>query len=170
MVHGGRTFSRRIYDLMASAKRNHHKVRLNREFKNDLSCWVDFAGVFNGQAGIIPPSTPTVSVYSNASLAGFRALHGSNWVAGFFGKKNQKCMLDLGHHRVEADDEGCDTDNINVLEMWPILVGVRRWAAYWKDQLVVFVTDNIQVCAAINSGRSKNKTTCNGYDYCSGSW
>ena len=30
MVHGGRTFSRRIYYLMASAKRNHHKVRPNR--------------------------------------------------------------------------------------------------------------------------------------------
>lgn len=160
VVHGGRTFSRRVYDLMASARRNHHKVRLNEEFREDIRWWLEFAAVFNGHAKIIPPTSPAVSVYSDASLAGFGALHGEDWVAGFFGNSTKrKNHVDLGHHKGEADDKGCATDNINVLEMWPVLVGVRRWGSGWQDSLVVFVTDNTQVCAALNTGRSKNKTT-----------
>ena len=74
VVHGGRTFSHRTCDLMALARRNHYKARLNREFKEDLSWWVEFAGVFNGQARVIPTSAPAVSVYSDASMMGFGAL------------------------------------------------------------------------------------------------
>ena len=159
VVHGGRTFSRRIYDLMASARRNHHKVRLNEEFREDLRWWLEFAAVFNGHARIIPTRAPAVSVYSDASMSGFGALHGSDWVAGYFGFRQVNGVVELGHHWAGASDPGCATDNINVLEMWPILVGVRRWASGWRDKLVVFVTDNTQVCAALNTGRSKNKTT-----------
>ena len=58
-----------------------------------------------------------------------------------------------------ADDEGCKSENINVLEMWPILVSVRRWGKLWMNRTVIFVTNNTQVMAALNSGRSKNKIT-----------
>ena len=160
VIHGGRTFSRRLYDLIASAKRNHHKVRLNEEFRLDLRWWLKFAGMFNGRAKIIPPDKPAVSMYSDASLAGFGATHGDDWIAGFFGTMSwDKGEAWLGHHMAAADDAGCDTDNINVLEMWPILVGVRRWGSGWRDTSVIFVTDNTQVQAALNTGRSRNKTT-----------
>ena len=43
--------------------------------------------------------------------------------------------------------------------MWPVLVSVRRWGSRWLNRTVVFVTDNTQVMAALNMGRSKNKTT-----------
>ena len=39
------------------------------------------------------------------------------------------------------------------------MVAVRRWGEFWKDRAVVFVTDNTQVIAALNTGRSRNKTT-----------
>ena len=160
VVKGGRTFSRRVYDLISSVKRNHHKVRLSEEFRLDLRWWLEFAAVFNGKAKIIPPSSPTVSVYSDASLTGFGATHGDDWLAGGFGEKENKELLGwLGHHFAKADDIGCKTDNINVLELWPILQGVRRWSNGWEDTPVIFVTDNTQVQAALNTGRSKNKTT-----------
>ena len=65
-----------------------------------------------------------VSVYSNASMSGFGATHGENWVAGGFSiKEARKLESWLGHHYANAKDAGCKTDNINVLELWLILVG-----------------------------------------------
>ena len=160
VVHGGRTFSRRVYDLVASVKKGGHKVRLNEEFRLDLKWWLEFAGSFNGKASIIQSSEPCISVYSDACLSGFGASHGVDWLAGAFDIKKARVLEGwLGHHYAGAKDTGCVTDNINVLELWPILVGIRKWCHGWENRTVVFVTDNTQVLAALNSGRSKNKTT-----------
>ena len=157
VVQGGRTFSRRVYDLIASVRSNHHKVRLTEEFRLDVKWWIEFAAAFNGKAKIVAPCGPALSIYSDASLSGFGATHGDDWIAGTFNGTVE--VPGLGHHRCGAEDKGCDTDNINVLEMWPVLQGVRRWSSGWKDANVVCITDNTQVLAAINSGRSTNKTT-----------
>lgn len=160
VVHGGRTFSRRVYDLIASVDRSWHMVRLNAEFRLDVKWWLDFAADFNGKAKIIPSLEPWICIYSDASLLGFGALFENDWVAGPFpsngGNLDRKW---LGHHFAEAGDEGCDTENINVLEMWPIVVAMERWSGSWANRTVVMITDNTQVRAAINTGRSKNVTT-----------
>ena len=158
VVRGGRTFSRRVYSLIASVKKATHRVRLNQEFKADVLWWIEFSSMFNGKAKIIAPQESTLSVYSDASLHGFGALHGSDWLAGVFGEDGAGLTKWLGHHFEESDDPGCRSGNINVLEMWPILQGVRRWSAGWRDRSVTFVTDNTQVMCAINTGRSTNKT------------
>ena len=150
VIHGGQTFLRRVYNLVASVKKGSHKIRLNEEFRLDLKWWIEFAGTFNDKAKIIQSSEPCISVYRDASLAGFRATHGNDWIARSF---NIKGARELGK------DPGCKTDNINVLELWPILVGARQWGATWENKSVVFVADNTQVSAALNSGRSRNKTT-----------
>ena len=70
-----------IYDLTASARRNHHKVSLNREFKEELSWGVDFAGVFNGQASIILTSffvLPVLSVLHVLYEHGVNVEHGKH--------------------------------------------------------------------------------------------
>ena len=157
VVHGGRTFSRRVYNLIALARRPGHRVRLNREFRLDLWWWVEFVSIFNGKAKIIPPGGPVLSVYSDASFFGFGALHGADWIAGCFGEDVVGLSGWLGHHFVDAGDPGCSVENINVLEMWPILQGARRWSSGWRDRSVVVVTDNTQVMCAINTGRSVNK-------------
>ncbi len=160
VIHGGRTFSRRVYDMVASVKKSAHKVRLNDEFRLDLKWWLEFAGKFNGKAKIIKSTEPCIAVYSDASLTGFGAAHGNDWLAGNFDAKGARKMGGwLGHHFAEAKDAGCRTDNINVLELWPVLQGVRRWGHEWGNRTVVFVTDNTQVRAALNTGRSRNKTT-----------
>lgn len=160
VIQGGRTFSRRVYDMLSSMKRAHYKVRLNEEFRLDVFWWLEFAETFNGQRSIIPPSQPAISVYSDSSGSGFGALHANDWLAGSFKKGSEREMLHwLGHHGVQVSDPGCNTENINVLEMWPVLCATRRWGHLWKDKVVVMVTDNTQVRTALNTGRSINKTT-----------
>ena len=89
---------------------------------------MEFATTFNGKAKIIKLSLPYIAVYSDASLFGFSATHDHDWLAGAF-KFNDEKMLHgwLGHHLETAKDVGCRKSNINVLELWPILAGVRRW-------------------------------------------
>ena len=95
-------------------------------------------------------------------MASFGALHGADWLAlaGAFDIKKARALEGwLGNHYAGAKDPGCKTDNINVLELWLILVGVRKWGQEWENKMVVFVTDNMQGREALNSGRSHNKTT-----------
>ena len=160
VIHGGRTFSRRVYDLINSVSKPNFKIRLNSEFRLDLNWWLEFASQFNGRAKVIKSANPVLAVYSDSSLFGFGALHGSDWLAGTF-KKSRGLEFQnwLGHHFEKAEEAGCGENNINVLEMWPILLAVRKWGSDWSNRTIIFVTDNTQVRAALNSGRSKNKFT-----------
>ena len=47
-------------------------------------------------------------------------------------------------------------DNINVYELWPVVTGLKRWGEKYKNSRIHFITDNMQVLANINTGRSKN--------------
>ena len=160
VVHGGRTFSRRVYDLITSVGKDSFKIRLNEDFRLDLNWWLKFVEKFNGYTTIIGLGGAVISVYSDASRSGFGATCRHDWLAGTFGLDKQIAWSSwLGHHFSSASEPGCRTENINVLELWPILQAVRKWGSTWSNQRVIFVTDNTQVMAALNSGRSKNKFT-----------
>ena len=50
-----------------------------------------------------------------------------------------------------------DPSNINVMELWPIVVGLKRWANVLKNQSVMVFTDNTQVMYMLLNGRSINR-------------
>jgi hypothetical protein len=158
VVRGGRTFTRRIYDLCGRAKRFHHSIRLNNEFRLDLKWWLEFVRDFNGTACIIPPVDPVLCTYSDASFFGFSATFEDDWLTGSWSRESNSTLEYLGHHLWESDGD-FPVDNINVLEMYPILAATRRWGSQWRDRRVCLITDNTQVMSALNTGRSRNKTT-----------
>ena len=51
-----------------------------------------------------------------------------------------------------------DPKNINELELWPILVGVKTWLSELKHKSVQIYTDNTQVFHMIRKGVSSNAT------------
>ena len=57
VVRSGRTFIRRMYDLLACAKRPSHHLNLNEGFRSDLQWWASFLTTWNG-IGMISPSKP----------------------------------------------------------------------------------------------------------------
>ena len=52
-----------------------------------------------------------------------------------------------------------DKTNINELELWPIVEGLRCWYPEFKDKSVTIFTDNTQVMYMLSKGTCTN-TTC----------
>ena len=50
VIKGGRTFLRRLIDIMCKLKRKHHHIRLTRSAKADIHWWANFISQFNGTA------------------------------------------------------------------------------------------------------------------------
>ena len=76
VVRGGRTFSRRVFDLCAKAYIK-GVVRLNDEMRKDLKWWKDFCSVFNCK-NIILNDNADLPMYSDSSLQGFGAWAGKD--------------------------------------------------------------------------------------------
>ena len=63
VIKGGRTFSRRIYDLCNSCPHS-RRVKLGESFLADLSWWKNLCSVFNGSAKIVPRA-PGAEIVTN---------------------------------------------------------------------------------------------------------
>ena len=66
VVVPGRTFLRRMIETMSIPKRQHHHVRLNRDFQSDIQWWATFLPGWNGKS-IHPPQQPAHAFWSDAS-------------------------------------------------------------------------------------------------------
>ena len=60
-------------------------------------------------------------------------------------------------HHVQAPSNKSLFDNqINVLELWPILASLIKWGLSHRDKSWIMFTDNTQVQCMLLTGRSKN--------------
>ena len=156
VVRGGRTFSRRIFDLAASYSRSSRNVPLNEAIKDDLRWWLSFCGVFNGKACIIREVHP-LPIYSDASFKGFGAWVGKDFLFGYWDEQDASQDFPEGcSHLSPPPEVSLARPNINVYELWPLVVGLKRWAHFYENSRLHFITDNMQVLAMINTGRSSN--------------
>ena len=158
VVRGGRTFSRRISNLAASYSRASRSIPLGDSIKADFEWWLAFCDTFNGKACIIKDLHP-LPMYSDASFTGFGAWLGLDWVCGSWDGSAPMTIQDseCGHiQQPPLVDQA--PKNINVYELWPVVVGIKRWAKFFTNSRLHAITDNMQVLAMLNTGRSANKT------------
>ena len=102
----------------------------------------------------------TVEVYTDASMKGFGAWWGTDWLGGTWQPDDADGEWGCCH---EAAPPQHEYDMfINTLELWPVIQAVARWSDAWRNQRVLIVTDNMQVLYMLRTGRSKN-VTCMGW-------
>ena len=158
VVRGGRTFSRCVFDLAASYSRAFKNIPLTEAIKDDLTWWLSFCGIFNGRACIIRDTHP-LPIYSDASFKGFGAWVSKDYLYGFWDPADAPQDFPEGcSHLVSPPSYSGSKPNINVYELWPLVIGLKRWGSYYTNSRIHFITDNMQVLAMINTGRSANPT------------
>ena len=92
--------------------------------------------------------------FMDASGTGFGAVTGSDWLAGAW-TKDLDSVYDCHTHFCYCPGDEIP-DNINVRELYPLVEALWRWGPSWRDRKVICMSDNTQVVAGVNSGKSDN--------------
>ena len=139
MIRPGRSFLRRAISSLSIAKKPHHFIRLNKEFKSDLAWWATFAEGWNGTSIIINPEQQKIELTSDASGSwGCGAWSGQKWFqAEWDDASRQKCIA--------------------VKELVPIIIAAVIWGPEWKGQLVCAHCDNKAVVDVLGSRSCKDR-------------
>ena len=141
VVRPGRTFLRRMFDLLkGSATRHHPFVRLNAAFRSDLAWWQAFLTTWNGVSMLTEPDhiPPDVDLYTDAAGAqGCGAWAGVSWFQYFWPQ-------DYGAH------------SIAVKELLPLVMACVVWGKMWGRKSVLAHCDNQAVVEVVNAGYSRD--------------
>ena len=156
VLDGGRTHSRRFYDLYKFILNNNLKrVKLEVAAREDLRWWSNFSETFNGKKKIEYPEYD-LPLVSDSSLKGFAIYKGEEWLAG--SRDNSLKLEDnsCGHIIRSPSFDLYDKTNINELKLWPS--GLQVWYPELKGKSVSIFTDNTQVYHMVRKGTSSNQT------------
>ena len=161
VVRGGKIFCKRIYNLYKELLHKGRKsIRIPSEARADIKWWYSFCRVFNGVAKI-NNALFEYPMVSDSSFKGYAVYMGSDWVAGVWDAADHfevdtVCGHTVSKPPVEVEDVA---PNINVFKLWPIVLGLKRWADVLSNKSVLVFIDNTQVLYMLSSGKSSN-TTC----------
>ena len=140
VIRPGRTFMRRMFELLRGARRGQRFVRLNAPIKSDLQWWHLFMAHWNGVAMMtnLSQGVSGPHLYSDASgTFGCWAWWGDKWFQLPWPQEN-------GYSSIAQK------------ELLPIVLACILWGAAWRGELVTAQCDNMAVVEVVNSGYSKD--------------
>ena len=159
VVRGGRIFCRSVYALYKTMiKSNKRFVTIPDWVRADLQWWLKLCVMFNGTSKMVKECYHHAMV-SDSSLKGFGVYLGQDWCAGTW--HDEDCInlaSDCTHVCSKPLVDKFDDKNINVLELWPVLIGLKRWAPMLRNMSLIVYTDNTQVLFMLLNGKSSNVT------------
>jgi hypothetical protein len=141
VIIGGRTFTRNLINLMSKVSMPHHYVRLGLPAREDLQWWAEGLDIFNGTAPFpADVALPSSTFSTDACLTGGGGAYMNDW---FYTNwvHDLPCM---------------SNNNINVLELYSVLLGVCRWSHLWTGSHVLVRSDNASTVFALNKTSSRS--------------
>ena len=141
VVRPGRTFLRRMIDLLAHFRNRSHPIRLNVEFRRDIHWWLAFFRDWNGISFFLSRDVsqlPDLFVASDAAGSiGFGAMRRSHWCFGSWSFLSSP-------------------QSIAFMELLPIVVAAHLWGASWSRLQVQFLCHNRSVVDALTAGTARS--------------
>ena len=140
VVRPGRTFLRRIFELLKGCGRCQTFVYLNAAFRSDLTWWHLFLDTWNGVDMMDNPAnySSSVDLYADAS--------------GRFG-----CAAWCGCHWLQVPWwDAMGKWSIAAKELIPTVLASMLWGSRWQGCLVIAHCDNLAVVEVINAGYCKD--------------
>lgn len=142
VVHGGRTFLRRVIDLIKTADTWSEVLPISESMKLNLVWWRDFAALWDGKAIFIDPTPVSPLQFQTDACK-------TVGCGGFFNGK-------YFQYRWDELPEEIRTYHINTLEVLPVLLAARIWGSEWRGRHVVAWVDNKPAVSVFNFGSSDN--------------
>ena len=146
VVRCGKTFLRRMFELLVVAHKSHHFVHLNASFRSDLKWWDIFLAPMNGismKRQLLSPQV-AISFASDASgSVGCGAIWPPLWLQYKWSVADR------------VDNSQLNEDSITLQELLLIVFVCTVWGARWQHSLVRVFCDNLGAVAVVNSGYSK---------------
>ena len=142
VVKPGRTFLRRMITLSTTAKKLHHRIRLNKGFRSDLQWWTYFLPSWRG-VGMMSNllSGPcAVTITSDAS---------GSWGCGAYLSTGAWFQLEW--------PKSWASTHITVKELLPLVLAIAMWGRQWHGKSICCRCDNAAVVAMLRSGWCKNE-------------
>ncbi|KAL9952390.1 hypothetical protein ACROYT_G039640 [Oculina patagonica] len=139
VVYGGRTFLRRILDMMNTLQSTTAKVRLSSDFFEDIKWWHSFLQVFNGQRPFLS-TKPITDVDTDACNLAAGAYYRGDWL----------------YHHFLLDSPECATLHINYKEVLAQVFAAFRWGPLWENHHVIIHCDNVAAVHIINKGTTNH--------------
>lgn len=140
VVWPGRTFLRRMINLLQCFRKRDHPIRLNSEFHLDLQWWLQFLSSWHGVYFWLFPgmsASPDLEVTSDASGSlGFGAYFNGEWFSCAW-------VSSQASH------------SIAYKELFPIIIAAHVWGPHFARRHVLFRTDNEAVVYILNSRTSR---------------
>ena len=140
VVWPGRTFIRRLIDLLCCFRHRDHPIRINREFRRDLQWWQHFLSSWHGVGlWLYPGLSPTADlevVSDAAGSIGFGAYLQGQWFYGSWSCSQAQ-------------------QSIAYKELFPIVIAAHLWGPGWSRKHILFRSDNQLVVALLTSRTSK---------------
>lgn len=144
----GRPFCRRLINATCGLTQPHHHLRITLDMKEDLKLWLQFFEEFNGISVFHERfwvSNEDLQLFTDSAGAanlGFGAYFAGKWAYASW----PQAWVDQGI-----------TDDITVLEMFPLLVCLHIWGEDLRNKKIVFRCDNLASVHIVNSMTSKNE-------------
>ena len=132
VVRPGRSFLRRMIDLLSMSSQPHHCIRLNRHFRSDLAWWRLFTASWNG-VGLIQQSDQGRGTQFSTDASGSwgcGAWCGPKWFQVKWGSRMSAIL-------------------IAVKELIPIILAAAIWGQCWKGLVVTCHCDNVVAVSAV---------------------
>ena len=141
VVPQGRTFLRRMINLLSAFRWDDHPIRLNNAFHLDLNWWREFFRLWSGLSFFLSlqwAPFPDFQVSSDAAGASsYGAIFGRAWFAGTW--SSLQMPLSIAYK-----------------ELFPVVIAASLWGHQWSSKRVEFCSDNRAVVAMLQSGNSRS--------------
>ena len=141
VVYGGQTFLRRIIDAINTLQHPYHRMRMNTSLRKDFLWWINFMEHFNGTTFFTAsePMTP-MEFSTDACPVGGGGHFGDDWF----------------YVNWKLDYPEFPSSHINELEIFTVLLGLRRWrTGLSMRRWIVNYTDNNVMKLWLNKGTSR---------------
>lgn len=147
VIAPGRPFLRRLINSTCGLSKPYHHLRVTAGMRHDLNMWLEFFTNFNGVSVFHDRfwvSNEDVKLFTDSAAGeglGFGALFNNKWAYGVWPASWHTSGI---------------TDDITVLEMFPIWVSLVIWGQHLQNKKILFHCDNQAVVHILNTMTSKS--------------